>query len=393
MHIDEWKALPDDERHTLVEHIRITHPTFTQLLDEIDACHHYTSYNSLHNPPCLAILGKTGAGKTTLVHEWITRHSPSSSYRVNGNTISPFLFVSIPSKASIKGTAAAFLTTLGDPSTQWNMVTRLYALLKECRVQMIFLDEFQHLREKDTQRVLDAVSDFLKDIINQTSIPMILIGQEDEAEPILSTNPQLSRRVGTPRYLRPFPWKIEQPDTIRVFCTVLESIDQALPLDPSGLGSRNMAYRFFHATDGYIGWMMSLIRRAAHLAITAKSPTITRSLLSSAYDTCIADTLMHQNKSNPFSRAVFPSFSRHLEVSLCHSLLSHEPRLLCPGKISLPLSLAMLASCTIPILSGSSNQKNTPIASISELFPPSQNTPIMRCFLFSFLSANRISPS
>jgi hypothetical protein len=75
--------------------------------------------------------------------------------------------------------------------------------------------------DRETQRVLNAVADFLKDIINQSNIPMILIGQQGEAEPILLTNPQLSRRVGTPRYLKPFPWEQTNPETITEFCTII----------------------------------------------------------------------------------------------------------------------------------------------------------------------------
>ena len=38
---------------------------------------------------------------------------------------------------------------------------------------MIFVDEFQHIADKETQRVLHAVADFLKDLINETHVPMV----------------------------------------------------------------------------------------------------------------------------------------------------------------------------------------------------------------------------
>jgi hypothetical protein len=299
-----WGSLTDTERYSILEHILIMHKGFTSLLAELDYCNRYTSSNSIHNPPCLAILGETGAGKTTLVHEWLSRNNNTRSETPDGSRI-PYLYVSVPAKASIKGTAAAFLTTLGDPNpgrgTQWNMVTRLHTLLKSCQVRMIFVDEFQHILDHDTQHVLNAVTDFLKDIINQTSIPMILIGQKGEAEPILRTNPQLSRRVGAPRYMQPFPWDRSQPKTISEFLTLMESIDLELPLDPSGLGKEEMAHRFHYATNGYLGWIMHLIRHAAHLAIVEHCSTLNRALLQHSYDACIAGTVMAENKINPFS--------------------------------------------------------------------------------------------
>jgi hypothetical protein len=299
-----WKNLTDAERYAIIEHILIMHKGFTDLLAELDYCNRYTQSGSTHNPPCLAILGETGAGKTTLVQEWLTRNNHTRSETSQGSLI-PYLYVSVPAKASIKGTAAAFLTTLGDPNpgrgTQWNMVTRLHTLLKSCQVRMIFVDEFQHILDRDTQRVLNAVTDFLKDIINQSNIPMILIGQKGEAEPILQANPQLSRRVGSPRYMNPFQWDRSQPKTISEFRTLMETIDLELPLDPSGLGKEDMAYRFFYATNGYLGWIMHLIRHAGHLAIKERCSTLNRVLLQHAYDACIAGTIMGEKKMNPFS--------------------------------------------------------------------------------------------
>lgn len=303
-----WKTLSDEERSAIVDRILVSHRGFTELLAELDYCNRYTQNSSTHNPPCLSILGATGAGKTRLIQEWLSRNKQSRRETPEGSII-PYLYVSVPAKASIKGTAAAFLTTLGDPNpgrgTQWNMVTRLHTLLKGCKVRMIFVDEFQHTMDRETQRVLNAVADFLKDIINQSNIPMILIGQQGEAEPILLTNPQLSRRVGTPRYLKPFPWEQTDPETITEFCTIMESIDLELPFDPSGLGERDMAFRFHYATNGYLGWIMHLIRYAAHLAITTKCPTLNRFLLQKAYDTCIAGTVMGQEKTNPFATETF----------------------------------------------------------------------------------------
>ena len=199
-----WRDLSDMERYAIVDKLLIIHKGLTGLFDELDYRKFHTQSGATHNPPCLAILGATGTGKTRLIEEWLARNNNQRTETPTGSHI-PYLSISVPAKASMKGTASAFLSTRGDPNpgrgTQWNMVTRLHKLLKSCQVRMIFVDEFQHIRDSDTKLVLQAVSDFLKDIINQSGIPMILIGQPGEAEPILQANPQLSRRVGSPRYL------------------------------------------------------------------------------------------------------------------------------------------------------------------------------------------------
>jgi hypothetical protein len=304
-----WRDLSDAERYAIIDTLLITHKGVTDLFAELDYRKFYTQSGATHNPPCLAILGATRAGKTRLIEEWLARNNPQRVETPTGSHI-PYLFISVPAGASMKGTASAFLHTLGDPNpsrgTQWNMVTRLHKLLKSCQVRMIFVDEFQHILDRETQHVLHAVSDFLKDIINQSAIPMILIGQPGEAEPILLANPQLSGRVGTPRYLKPFSWDRAHPHTMSEFCTVMETIDHALPFDLSGLASEDMAYRFYAASDGYLGWIMQIIREAARLAIHTRCSTLNRVLLQHAYDNQVAGTVLGLKKQkNPFAETHF----------------------------------------------------------------------------------------
>ena len=75
---------------------------------------------------------------------------------------------------------------------------------------MLILDEFQHFIDRDSAKVLKTVSDWLKTLILDTNLPIILIGLP-EAEQILQLNchSQLSRRFANRCYLGPFVW---QPD-------------------------------------------------------------------------------------------------------------------------------------------------------------------------------------
>ena len=299
------KEMTAIERLTLIDRILVRHPRFNAALAQIDYCNLYATEIQTSSPPCLAILGETGAGKTTLVRTWIANSGLARSETPQGSII-PYLYVSVPAGATIKATASNFLKTLGDPNagrgTQWNMVERLYMLIEGCQVRMIFVDEFQHIVEKEKSRILYNVADFLKDIINHTCVPMILIGRLGEAEPIFQVNPQLDRRIGSPLILEPFAWDRKQPDTtVYEFCELLGAIDAALPFDPSGLGEEDMAFRFFYATNGYLGHVMDLIRYAARWAIDANCATLNLTLLEAAYNRCIASTEMGRGKVNPFT--------------------------------------------------------------------------------------------
>jgi hypothetical protein len=251
----QWRNMTKAQRIDMIEHILLKHARFNTLLARIDYCARFGGDIESKNPPCLAILGNTGAGKTTLVDTWL-ENAPLKGIETPEGSIIPYLYVLVPSSPKKKGAVAAFLRALHDPNpsrgTEWDMISRVHRLLKRCKVQMIFVDEFQHLMDKDTQKVVHAIADFLKDMINQAHVPMVLTGKLGEAEPILEANSQLDRRVGTPLVLEPFEWDRKRPETIKEFRTLMRDIDRALPLDPSNLQEEEMAFRFFYAGDGYL---------------------------------------------------------------------------------------------------------------------------------------------
>jgi len=298
----DWRTLTPVQRLQQVEDILIRHARFNALWAELDYCAQFGLAVRTAEPPCLAILGNTGAGKSTLMDAWIAQAPREETPE---RSVIPYLSALIPAKASIKGAAAAFLRKLGDPNpdrgTEWSQIGRLLHLIRECRVQMLFVDEMQHIVDKNTERVLHHVSDFLKTIIIETHVPMILIGRQGEANPVLKANSQLARRVGSPRILEPFAWDRTKPETIQEFRVLLHQIDAALPLDRSGLAEEQMAFRFYHATRGYLGWMMQMIRYAASAAIQRDCSRLHLELLAEAYQARIAGTALGFGRQNPFT--------------------------------------------------------------------------------------------
>src|SRR6266487_1561467 len=304
----QWRLMSKTQRCNMIENILLEHQRFNELLERVDYCSRFGSEIETKNPLCLAILGHTGAGKTTLLDTWLAK-APLRGMETPEGSIIPYLYVLVPSSPKKKGAVAAFLRALHDPNpsrgTEWDMILRVHRLMKKCQVRMVFVDEFQHLVDKDTQKVVHAVADFLKDIINQAHVPMILTGKLGEAEPILLANSQLDRRFGTPLVLQPFEWDRSRPETIKEFRTLMRDIDQALPLDLSDLQNEEMAFRFFYASDGYLGWIMEIIREAAIRAIDIDCHCLNKQLLSAAYEARLAGTDVGDGKVNPFSTARF----------------------------------------------------------------------------------------
>jgi hypothetical protein len=304
----QWRAMTNAQRIDIVEHLLLNHECFNTLLARIDYCARFGSEIESKNPPCLAILAKTGAGKTTLIDTWLAK-APLREMETPEGTIIPYLYVPVLSNPKKKGAVAAFLRALHDPNpsrgTEWDMISRAHRLIKACKVQVIFVDEFQHLIDKDTKTVVHALTDFLKDIINQTHRPMILTGMLGEAEAILEANEQLDRHIGTPLILHPFEWDRQRPETIKEFRTLMRDIDRGLPLDLSNLQDEELAFRFFYASDGYLGWIMEIVREAAIKAIDKGCNTLNMALLAEAYDARLAGTDVGFGKVNPFSTPNF----------------------------------------------------------------------------------------
>ena len=305
---ENWRNLTKAQRIEMVENLLLHHERFNTLYQRIDYCSRFGSEIETKNPPCLAILGDTGAGKTTLVDAWLA-NAPLKPMETPEGSIIPYLYVLVPSSPKKKGAAAAFLGALHDPNpsrgTEWDMIRRVHNLIKRCKVKMIFVDEFQHLIDKDTKQIVHAIADFLKDIINQAHVPMILTGKLGEAEPILMANSQLDRRVGTPLVLQPFEWDRSRPETIKEFRTLMRDIDRALQLDLSDLQNEEMAFRFFYASDGYLGWIMEIIREATIRAIDTDCHCLNKPLLAAAYEARLAVTDVGDGKVNPFSTEKF----------------------------------------------------------------------------------------
>ncbi len=304
----QWRTLTNAQRINMVEHLLLNHERFNVLLTRIDYCARFGNEIESKNPPCLAILANTGAGKTTLIDTWLAK-APLHEMETLEGTVIPYLYVSVLSSPKKKGAVAAFLRALHDPNpsrgTEWDMISRVHRLIKACKVQVIFVDEFQHLIDKDTKTVVHAVTDFLKDIITQTHRPMILTGMLGEAEAILEANEQLDRRIGTPLILSPFEWDRQHSETIKEFRTLMRDIDRGLPLDLSNLQDEELAFRFFYASDGYLGWVMEIVREAAIKAIDRECNMLNMALLAEAYDARLGGTDVGVGKMNPFSTPKF----------------------------------------------------------------------------------------
>jgi Bacterial TniB protein len=200
------------------------------------------------------------------------------------------------------------LKQLGDPlhdkGTTTNQTSRLYDLLKDCQVELIFLDEFHHFIDRDSDKVLKNVCDWLKNLILNTKIPIVLFGTP-ESEKILTIevdNRQLSRRFNYRHNLIPFP---RTESGLELFRQFLSDVESQLPLaKKSELAEKSLSERIYYATDGTIGYVMTLIRKGATYAIEQNLDRLDLSIFGIIYDEHIKHDKLYK-KTDPFMKGKF----------------------------------------------------------------------------------------
>jgi hypothetical protein len=283
----------DTENKTIRERISIAnqvyagYPLFNQVLEDIDRCHDSPNIKGDDDPDCLLLMGSTGAGKTT-IYKTYAQNYPSQE--TEEGSVVPIIYATIPAAATVKGLVEALLKKLGDPlhnkGTTINQTSRLYDLLKACQVELIFLDEFHHFIDRESDKVLKNVCDWLKNLILNTKIPIVLFGLPESEKILTVDNWQLSRRFNYRHSL------------IRQF---LSDVESQLPLaTKSELAEKSLSERIYYATDGTIGHVMTLIRKGATLAIEQDLDRLDLSILGVIYDKHLKHDKFFK-KTDPFS--------------------------------------------------------------------------------------------
>ncbi len=301
---------PDDEsriestviafRANLVRHVG-----FEKALKEISRCHRMGRYR-LDEPNCLLITGESGCGKSTLRRTYVNQYPRRE---MEDRTLIPVLHLELPSQPTVKNVAERLLIQLGDPFAEKGSAegktARIVTLLKECGVELVILDEFQHFVDRSSEKVEYKVADWLKSVINDSKVPFVLMGLP-RCHRILEVNEQLRRRFLPRVSLHRFRMDIQEER--RQFFNVLKNLEKSLPLQfPSALCEKTIIPRIYYATHGVIDHTMKLISESLNIALSEQRPTIDQEILRRAFERVIwADA---RDQDNPFH----PTFKdRHL---------------------------------------------------------------------------------
>jgi DNA transposition AAA+ family ATPase len=297
----KYAQMAVEDRIKMVESIYITFPRNEIALKAIKQCHQHAKVAG--EAEGLLIQGETGAGKTTLYRRYIRDYPPKIN---EDGTIARVLYATVPVPATVKSLVTKLLSAIGDPvaerGSQISQTNRLKRYLEACGTELIILDEFQHFQDRDSSRILKTVSDWLKVLMDETGVPVLLVGMP-YSHTILDAdgNEQLQRRFATRIDLNPFGYETsEEKAEFRKF---LKAIDARLPLaESSNLADPDTAFCFYEATGGVVAHVMKLVRRATVIALELGQEKLTVDILALAYEQRLAAN--NPSMKNPFSNVL-----------------------------------------------------------------------------------------
>jgi hypothetical protein len=228
------------------------------------------------------IYGPSGSGKSTLARCFEANHP---RHDTSDRTVIPVLYVELPSQPTAKVIGESILTALNDDyagvGSAEVKLHRAKKLLAACEVEVVLIDEIQHISDNLDSRSRDVAADTLKNLMNSTGIPFVFIGLPSGAA-FFSNRMQLKRRLNPKvelSYFR-FVTAAEQDD----FGRLLLNFHERLPFQgESALIDSDLTYSLHSASFGLIGSLTLLLEGALRMALRQGTGALTRDHLRDAF--------------------------------------------------------------------------------------------------------------
>ncbi|MDI1329559.1 TniB family NTP-binding protein [Pseudomonas sp.] len=287
-----------------LEDIRINFPAYNEahskLLNAIeDTC-------VTHKPYGAVLCGWTGAGKTSLCLLIKARYEDKYEHVTDceARLCRPVMYFEIPSEVTVKGLARALLLKLGvekPVGSGEEMTAQAIRLLKEQRVELVFLDEIQWLCIGSAEKIRVHTLGWIASFVNNLGKPVIICGTQ-ECVDITSYLDVFATRFPYQANLEYFTFT---GDMRSDYSVMLQNLDQGiqeltkLP-NESHLHDPSITAALFVATSGSLGWLKKILNVALRRCLTRDDGKgLTR--VDFAY-ACDELTLQQSlTKANPFS--------------------------------------------------------------------------------------------
>ncbi|MBP6530502.1 MAG: TniB family NTP-binding protein [Burkholderiales bacterium] len=256
-------------------------------------------------PHSAMLTGESGTGKTT-VCEYLVHKRPIRRDQVDASgirTVVPAFYCCVSAQVTIKGLATVMLMKLGCSEltgSQVILTSRLCALIETCQTEVIFLDEFHHLLRSDASKVLGGVRDWVKDLINETGVTVVLVGLP-KCEAIIDEDPETKRRFPHRASLSHFPFSTEPSSQ---YIKVLKALSSAM-VAHAGLAvtpvltDADKAAAFYVATGGNMNSIRLLLFQVSNAAFKVPGRRVVWEDFAVAFESITVDHCLMRH-GNPF---------------------------------------------------------------------------------------------
>lgn len=295
----EQTANPKHHIFTLRDRV-VEHDGFTKTIRSIARVHERWALAKV--PGALLVYGQSGSGKSTVLSYYMQQFPRQATPR---KTIIPVLKVVTPEAPTVRSFTEAVLVALGDPAAARGSAAfktqRIIHFVKECEIQLILIDEFHHFCDS-TRTEYRRVTDWLKNLINECGVPVVLFGLP-RAISALYSNEQLRRRFASPIHLSEFRFLTEAEQ--EVFRGVLKHLQELMPYQGGlDLSDPAVAMRFHFATNGLIDYVIKIMDELVTALADMEKPTLDYDALQKAFKVQIWAEVPDQ--LNPFNPATTP---------------------------------------------------------------------------------------
>lgn len=272
-----------------INDIRIHHPAYRDALDGVGRV--IQLGNSLHHPFGACIIAPSGAGKTLLIDS--VRGNECGWTFLRPQSVLVASLKEAPTVAQIQEDLLADFNYVVTPRTGRKTNAALFNILvgaiEQHDIQLIALDEFQHVFLSRKDEVRASIIDWVKRLMSVTQRPVLLSGTE-VLRAIERADPQLTTRIpaifNLPELKNDDNWR----GVLAGFASTAKDIDLSALQTNSNL--------VFKATHGVMRTLKSLIMESAMISIDSGSTMVERKHMRTAFQRCFGSG---STKDNPFA--------------------------------------------------------------------------------------------
>ncbi|WP_242473048.1 TniB family NTP-binding protein [Rhodoferax fermentans] len=252
---------PAEQLRRNIENCELAHPMFvehTRVLKQ-----HIDDALAGFAPKINRVPGPSGVGKSSLIAT-LARAYPQT--RVDGRLQAPVLVVEIPQFASAKQLPTCVLHALGLQVVAKMTVGSLFHFMKKqlelAGTRVVIFDEISHLVDEGSRVPPRAVSDWLKTLLDQAQITLILFGIP-RLERLFSANEQLRRRSRPARVFLPYDASDAKQMAAYAACVTNYARMFAAAGYPISVPPRVLVQQSYLLTGGLIGVLADFMRELA----------------------------------------------------------------------------------------------------------------------------------